>query len=230
MTLNSLLEFVREFVGWKENKTPAKFEVLSQNQYRDGLLLRVSRESVTNRPNITQISTMVWIPKDKQKPFLYIFLDSLEGRSIRGLSHRIQILSSDRHLEEGSVKVNIHLSESYWLGNHAQANAIVMKMISYCYSQNYENVDWNWEINQCRKQTLLYNYTDFTQDKARDDYRYSLDRFELRYSAPRELSPVLIEKVAEIINPKPDPPKSRLIEILIIGCVLIVITWLKVGR
>jgi hypothetical protein len=220
MTLNSILEFIRLFVGWQEEKKPPPFDILSQQQYRDGILLRVSRESITQRTNTAQVSTLVWIPKNKNNPYLYLFLDSFDGLNLRNLSHRIQVLSSDRYLSGDSVRTNIHLSQSYFLGTHKQATTVISKLFFYCRDRAYDSIDWNWEVEAIRKQLLGYTYTNETQLRARENYRFTLDRYELRYSAPRSLNPILIEKITEIIEPKP-PPKSWLIEILIAGGVLI---------
>jgi hypothetical protein len=230
MSLNKILDFIKNFVGWREGTKPVHFEVLAEQEYRDGLLLRVSRESIVNRPNTVEVATYAWIPKNKTKPFLFVFLDSLETLHIRSLSHRIQILSSDRHLSDEKVETNIHLSESYWLGSNAQANSVVNKLIFYCHSRDYSSVDWGWEIESCRKQIMGVNYTDFSQTKARDDGRYSLDKFEMRWSVPSSLSPIVIEKMIEVIEPKKEPPKSRVVELLIIGSVLIALTLILVRR
>ena len=229
-TVNSLLNFIKSFVQWRENNKSFDFQIISQHQYRDGLLLRVNRESVTNRANSAQVSTHIWVPNNKNFPYLYIFLDNLETFSVRNLSHRIQIFSSDRHLEGESVKTNIHLSESYYLGTHAQANSIILKLIFYCRDRNYSTVDWNWEINTARKQLLVFDYTEFTQEAARESNRYVLDRYEMRFSIPRNVDPALLDKITDIVSPKPDPPKSRVLEILIIGAVVIAIAWLWVSR
>lgn len=229
ITLNNILEFIKNFVGWRENKKPIKFEVLSEQQYKDGLLLRVSRQSLTSRVNSAEVATYIWIPKNKNKPYLYLFLDSLDALGIRNLSHRIQILSSDRTTTDDSVKTNIFLSESYYLGTRNQAIAIVLKLILYCRDRNYEFFDWGWEIETCRKQVLGYNYTNYTQDKARENNRDGLDRFELRFSAPSKLSPIILECVSEMIEPsKKEPPKSRVVELLILGSILITLALILV--
>lgn len=233
MSLNNLLVFIRQFVGWREEgQKPATFAVLAQQEYRDGTLLKVSRESITKRPNTYQLSTFVWIPKNKTKPFLYLFLDNLEGLGIRNLSHRIQILSSDRYIVDDCVETNIHLSESFWMGNNAQANAIALKLIFYCHSRDYHSCDWAWEIDTCRKQVLVYDYTDFSQTKARETGRYVLDRYEMRHPSPLKLSPLMFDHINVVLEPKKEPPKSRVVELLIIGSVLIALTLivLKVGR
>lgn len=230
ITLNNILEFIKQFVKWQDKNKPFDFEVISETQYRDGTLLRVNREAVTNRGNKAQVSTMIWVPKNKNKPFLYVFLDSLSGFGIRNLSHRIQIFSSDRHVTDGkSLKINIYLSQSYYLGTHAQANAVLLKLIFYCHSLPYESTDWNWEIQTCRKQLMGLAYIDYSQEKAREDSRYNLDRFEMRFSAPRSLNPSIIEQVAHIIEPpKKEPPKSRVIELFILGGVAIGIAALLI--
>lgn len=229
-TLNSLLSFVKAFVRWQEGDRVAPFDVLAQHQYGDGLLLRINRESVTNRANKAEIASYIWVSNKKSTPYLYVFLDSLEGLGVRNLSHRIQVLSSDRMIYDESVKTNIHLSESFWLGNNRQAVSIVLKLLYYCRERSYEETDWTWELNSCRKQLLGAEFTDYSQGKARDDYRYSLDRYELRFSAPSKLNPIILEKMSDIINPKPPPPRSRVIEIMLIGGILIGITWLWVSR
>ncbi len=225
MNLNNIFDFIKAFVTWRNQREPANFTLLSEHQYKDGSLLKVSRESVTNRPNKNQTLTLVWVPKNKNRPFFYIFVDSLEGRGIRHLSHRIQILSSDRQLTDGSVKTDIYLSESYYLGTSIQTNAITTKLMLYCHDRNYDAIDWAWEINGCRKQVLGYGYTDFSQERAREDYRFTLDRIEMRSPAPSTINPILLDKINIFLEPKPDPPKSRIIEILLLGGVLIGITW-----
>lgn len=230
MTLNSILDFIREFVGWQAGVKPFYFKVISERRHKDGLLLRVSRESVTNRINASEVSTLIWISNNKSRPYLYIFLDSLEGLGVRNLSHRVQILSSERHMDVESVKTNIFLSESYYLGNNAQANSIILKLIHYCHSRNYDTTDWGWEINACRKQILSHDFTDYTQTKARDDYEHTLTRFEMRYSSPRSINPIVLDKITDLIEPKVKPPKSRVIELLLIGGVLIGIVWVVVNR
>lgn len=226
MSINAILDFIKAFIKWQDTEKPFKFEVLSQHSYKSGLLLRVSRASVTNRLNASEVSTIVWISKNKSRPYLFIFLDSLEGLGIRNLSHRIQILISERHLTEDSVKVNILLSQSYYLGNNAQANSIILKLISYCQSRNYDSVDFNWEIEQLRKQVLGYYFTKHTQSKAREDYRYSLDRYEMRHIAPSTINPVVLYRLTDLIEPKVTPkPKSRIIELILVGCLLVGIAW-----
>ncbi len=230
ITLNNILEFIKHFVQWQDKNKPFNFQVLSETQYRDGTLLRVNREAVTNRHNNAQVSTFIWVPKNKNKPFLYVFLDSLSGFGIRNLSHRIQIFSSDRHVTDGeSLKINIYLSQSYYLGTHSQANAVLLKLIFYCHSRPYETVDWNWEIQTSRKQLMGLSYTDYPQEKARENSRYILDRFEMRFSAPRSLNPALIEQVSQFIEPvKTEPPKSRVIELFILGGIAIGIAILLI--
>jgi hypothetical protein len=227
ITLNNILEFIKQFVQWQDQNKSSNFQVLSETQYRDGTLLRVNREAVTNRGNKAQVSTLIWLPKNKTKPFLYVFLDTLSGYGIRNLSHRIQILSSDREPE--SVKINIYLSQSYYLGTHSQANTILLKLIFYCHSRPYETVNWDWEIQTCRKQLMGLSYTDYSQEKARENNQFNLDRFELRFSAPRNLSPTLFEHVAQIIEPpKKEPPRSRVIELFILGGIAIGIAVLLI--
>jgi len=229
MTLNSILNFIKSFVGWHNGKTLQGFQVLIQHQYKDGILLRVSRESVTSRQNKAQVATLVWVSNKRSQPFLFLFLDTLEGNSIRYLTHRIQILSSDRHLIDDSVKVYIHLSQSYYLGTYAQANSVLFKLVLYCRDKNYSSIDFNWEIDAIRKQLMVFDYTEFSQEKAREDYRYNLDRVEMRSPAPTTLNPILLEKINIFLEPKPNPPKSHLVEILLIGGILIGITWLLVN-
>ena len=225
ITLNDILSFIKSFVGWQSGVKPFYFKVISQQKHKAGQLLRVSRESVTNNINSAEISTYIFIPNNKSKPYLFIFLDSLEGLGIRNLSHRIQILNSERHVTDDTVKVNIHISESYYLGTHNQANSIILKLIHYCHSRNYDITDWGWEINACRKQILSHDFTDFTQTKARYDYEHTLTRFEMRYSSPRSINPIILDKITDLIEPKAPKPKSRIIELILVGCLLIGIAW-----
>jgi hypothetical protein len=223
MSLNALLDFVKSFVQWRDKKdTPHNFEVLAQRDYKDGVLLRVKREAITNRESKPSVATYAWIPNNKQKSFLYTFLDSLEGFSVRHLSHRVQILSSDRQLTNDQVGVHIHLSQSYWLGTNSQAGSILLKLIYFCHGRDYDSVNWDWELNECRKQILGYSYTEFSQEQARENGRFMLDRFEIRHSAPRTLHPVVLDRIIEIVDPsKKEPPKSRVVELMIMGSVLI---------
>ncbi|MBW4460559.1 MAG: hypothetical protein KME47_10000 [Nodosilinea sp. WJT8-NPBG4] len=231
MNLNSILDFIKDFVGWQESKKPFRFDIISQHEYESGLLLRVSRESITNLQNDAQLTSYIWIDKDKRKPYLYVFLDSLGGMGIRNLSHRIQVLSSERTLQDGAVRISSHLSSFYYLGNNNQANAIILKLILYCHGQNYDNCDWDWEITAIRKQNLGFEYTDHTQSKAREDNRYSLNRFEIRFPLPRGISAGLFNKLSEaVIKPIRESPKSRVLEITLLGAILIGVLWIIVNR
>lgn len=229
MTVNEILEFIKSFIGWQQGK-PFNFKILFEREYREGLLLRVTRESITNKANLYQVGTFVFIARNKSKPYLYVFLDSLEPLAIRNLTHRVQIICSERYTQGDTVNAEILLSDSYYLKDNALASSVVTRLILYASNQDYFTCDWNWEIESLRKQSLMAEYTDYSQSKARETYRTKLDRFEIRVSAPKELDPILLETIAETMSPKKESPKSRIIEILLIGGFFIALTLILVSQ
>jgi len=195
----NLRNWIKRFTEWRNDVITPNVLVLNKFKSKNGMSYWIARESLIQVSFQVKrdVCTLVWVASDEGRPYLYIFIDTLHGLGIRNLTHRIQIFSSDRYCENSKhLKIDKHHDQTYYLKDDRTAIAVAQKLmwITKDY-RNYFETNWVFEIESTRKDQLVYDYTDTSQNRARKEYAEKINKYRNNQIEFKSIPRLILESV-----------------------------------